>query len=241
VEANKENPKAIEESPIELLTKEIAALNQKWNASTARIRDTLPQLAPIRRNQSRAEAKETEGDGETKATKDMDKDKDKDNEEEEEDNEEEEEVTNLLLTTANTASISHPLSGSTTAEEEEAEEDAVAPMPSVTRATTLTPATAALTLATTDLVRLATPLTRTSTTAGLRETRPGKWVPHSHFPGRRQHYQQQQQQLCCQHVEDYHGHLLLRRGTSRRRPTPSTSDFGRTRKCKRFICHKSGK
>jgi hypothetical protein len=188
----------------------------------------LPQLALIRRNQS--QAKDEDEDGEAKATKD----KDKDNKEEEEDNEEEE-VIKLLLTTANTASISQPPSGSTTAEEEEAKEDAVAPMPSVTRATALTPATAALTLATTAPVRLATPLTRTPTTAGLRETRPGKWVPHSHFPGQRQHYQQQQQQLRCQRVEDYHGHLLLRRGTSRRRTTPSTSDFGRTRQCKRFI------
>jgi hypothetical protein len=185
-------------------------------------------LAPIQRSQNPAEAEEE--DGEAKATKDKDKDKDKDNKEEEDN--EEEEVTNLLVTTANTASISQPLSGSTTAEEEEAKEDAVAPMPSVTRATALTPATAALTLATTAPVRLATPLTRTPTTAGLRETRPGKWVPHSHFPGQRQHYQQQQQQL---RLEDYHGHLLLRRGTSRRRTTPSTSDFGRTRQCKRFI------
>jgi hypothetical protein len=79
----------------------------------------LPQLAPIRRNQSQAEAEDE--DGEAKATKD----KDKDNKEEEEDNEEEE-VINLLLTTANMASISQPLSGSTTAEEEEAEGDAVA-------------------------------------------------------------------------------------------------------------------
>jgi hypothetical protein len=145
-----------------------------------------------------------------------------------------EEVTSLLLTTANMASISQPLNGLTTAEEEEAEEDAVAPMPSVMRGTALALATAALTLATTALVGLATPLTRTSTTAGLRETRPGKWVPHSHFPGRRQ-YHHHQQQLHCQCVEDYHGHLLLRRGTSRRSPTPSTSDFGGTRKCKRFI------
>jgi hypothetical protein len=46
-----------------------------------------------------------------------DKDTDKDNEEEEEVNEEEK-VTNPLLTTANTAYIHHPLSGSTTVEEE---------------------------------------------------------------------------------------------------------------------------
>jgi hypothetical protein len=166
----------------------------------------LPQLAPIRRNRSLAEAEETEADGETEEIVDKDKDI-----EEEEDNEEEE-VTNLLRITANTASISQPLNGSSTAEEEEA-----------------------LTLATTALVRLATPSTRTSTTAGLRETRPGKWIPHSHFPGRRQYHQPQQQQLHCQCVEDDHGHLLLRRGTSRSSPTPSTSYFGRTLKCKRFI------
>jgi hypothetical protein len=160
-------------------------------------------------------------------------DKDKDNKEE--DNKEEEEVTNLLPTTANTAGISQPLNGSTTAKEEAAEEDAVAPMPLVTRATALTPATVALTLATTALALLAILLTRTSTTAGLRETRPGKWVPHSHFPRRWQYHHQQQQQLHCQCVEDYHGHLLLRRGTSRRSSTPSTSDFGRTRECKRFV------
>jgi hypothetical protein len=144
----------------------------------------LPQLDPIRRNQSLAEAEETEADGETEGIEDKDN--------------EEEEVTNLLLTTANTASISQPLNGSTTAEEEEA---VVAPTPSVKRATALTPATAALTLATTAGVRLAAPLTRTSTTAGLRETRPGKWVPHSHFPGPRQYHQQQKQQLHCQCVE----------------------------------------
>jgi hypothetical protein len=87
----------------------------------------LPQLAPIRRNQSRAEAEETEADGETKRTKD----KDKDNEEEEEDNKEEE-VTNLLLTTANTASVNQPLSGSTIAKEEEAKEDAGTVLAAVT-------------------------------------------------------------------------------------------------------------
>jgi hypothetical protein len=92
---------------------------------------------------------------------DKDKDTDKDKEEEEEVNEEEE-VTNLLPTTANTANINHPLSGSTTVEEEV---DAAAPMPSVKRATAPTPNTA-LTLATRSM--------RTSTTERLRETRPGK-------------------------------------------------------------------
>jgi hypothetical protein len=138
-------------------------------------------LAPIQRSQNPAEAEEE--DGEAKATKDKDKDKDKDNKEEEDN--EEEEVTNLLVTTANTASISQPLSGSTTAEEEEAKEDAVAPMPSIMRATALTPATTALTLATPAPAQWAIRSMRTSTMAGLRETRPGKWAPHSHFPGRR--------------------------------------------------------
>jgi hypothetical protein len=86
---------------------------------------------------------------------------DKDNEEEEEVNKEEK-VTNPLPTTANTAYIHHPLSGSTTVEEEV---DATAPMPSVKRATAPTPNTA---------LTLATLSTRTSTTEGLRETRPGK-------------------------------------------------------------------
>jgi hypothetical protein len=144
-------------------------------------------LAPTQRRRNPAEAEEE--DGEAKATKDKDKDKDN---KEEEDNEEEE-VTNLLLTTANTASISQPLSGSTTAEEEEAEEDAVEPMPSVMRAMTLTLATTALTLATPAPAQEAIRSIRTSTTAGLRESRPGKWAPHSHFPGQRQHQQKQQQ------------------------------------------------
>jgi hypothetical protein len=187
----------------------------------------LPQLAPIRGNQNQSEA---EG-GESKATKDKDKDKDN---EEEEDNKEEEDI-NLLLTMANTDSISLPLSGSTTDEKEEAEEDAVETMPSVMSIEALTPAKAALTLATTAPVRFATPSTRNYSMAGLRETRPGKWAPHLHFPGRRQHYQQQQQQLCCLRVEDYHGHLLLRHGTSRRRTTPCTSDCGWTRQYRRFI------
>jgi hypothetical protein len=113
-------------------------------------------------------------------------DKDKDNKEEEEDNEEEEEVTNLLPTMANTANINHPLSGSTTVEEEV---DSSAPMPSVKRATAPTPATA-LTLATPAPARWATRSMRTSTTEGLKETRPGKRDPHSHFHGRWQHYQQ---------------------------------------------------
>jgi hypothetical protein len=59
----------------------------------------LPNPTP--RNQKQAEAEEK--------AKAKDKDKDKDNKEEE--------VTNLLPTTANTANISHPLSGSITAEE----------------------------------------------------------------------------------------------------------------------------
>jgi hypothetical protein len=123
-----------------------------------------------------------------------DKGKGKDNEEEEEEEDsEEEEVTNLLPATANTANISQPLSGSTTAEEEAAEVDAAAPMPLVMRATAQTLATPALTLATPAPARWAIRSTRTSTTEGLRETRPGKWDPHSHFPGRWQHYQQQQQ------------------------------------------------
>jgi hypothetical protein len=146
---NKENPKSIEESPIEVLTKEIAALKAEMKCfNSKKRRDTLPQLAPIQRNQSQAEAEETGADGEPEEIEDKDN--------------EEEEVINLLLTTAKTANISYPLSGSTTAEEEEAEEDAVAPMPSVTRARALTPATADLTLATTALVRLATPLSRIS-------------------------------------------------------------------------------
>jgi hypothetical protein len=136
--------------------------------------------APTPRSQKQAEAEEK--------AKDKDKDKDKDNEEKEEEaDNKEEEVTNLLPTTANTANISHPLSGSTTAKEEAAEVEAVAPMPSVMRATALTPATTALTLATPALARWAIRSTRTSTTEGLRETRPGKWDPHSHFPGRWQH------------------------------------------------------
>jgi hypothetical protein len=95
---------------------------------------------------------------------DKDKDTDKDNEEEEEEEEvkQEEKVTNLLPTTANTAYIHHPLSGSTTVEEEV---EATAPTPSVKRATAPTPNTA-LTLATRSM--------RTSTTEGLRETRAGK-------------------------------------------------------------------
>jgi hypothetical protein len=48
---------------------------------------------------------------------DKDKDTDKDNKEEKEVNEEEK-VTNLLPTTVNTAYIHHPISGSTTVEEE---------------------------------------------------------------------------------------------------------------------------
>jgi hypothetical protein len=150
---------------------------------------------PNPKSQNQAEAEDEVG--EAKATKD----KYKDNEEEEEDNEEEE-VTNLLLTTANTDTISQPLGGSTTAGEEEDKEDAMAPMPSVMRAMALTLATTALTLATKAPARWATRLMRTSTTSGLRETRPGKWTPQSHFLGRRQHYQQQQQKLCCQHVKD---------------------------------------
>jgi hypothetical protein len=93
----------------------------------------------------------------------------------------------------------------------------------------------ALTLATPAPARWAILSIRTSTTEGLGETRPGKWDPHSHFPGRWQHYQQQQQQLCCQHVEDYPGHLVLRRGTSRRHPTPSTSNRGRKSQNRCFI------
>jgi hypothetical protein len=128
-------------------------------------RDTLLPPAPTPRSQKQAEAK-----AKAKAkAKVNNKDKDKDNEEEEEDNEEEE-VTNQLPTTANTDSISHPLSGSSTAEVEAAEVDVVAPMPSVMRATALTPATPAP-------ERWAIPSTRTSTTEGLRETRPGKWDP----------------------------------------------------------------
>jgi hypothetical protein len=127
-----------------------------------------------------------------KNTKDRVKNKDNEEKEEEEDNKEEE-VTNLLPTTANTANISHPLSGLTTAEEEAAEVDAGAPTPSAMRATALAPATTALTLATPATARWAIRSTRTSTTEGLRETRPGKWDPHLHFPGRWQNYQQQQQ------------------------------------------------
>jgi hypothetical protein len=84
----------------------------------------LPQLAPNRRNQSLKEAAEA---GETEEI------------EETEDNEEEEEVTHLLPTTANTASILHALNGSKIVKEV-AEEEAVAPTPSVSRATALTPA-----------------------------------------------------------------------------------------------------
>jgi hypothetical protein len=146
----------------------------------------LPPV-PTPRNQKQAEAEEK-----AKA-KAKDKDKDNEEEEEEEEDNEEEEVTNLLQTTANTANISQPLSGSTTAEEEAAEVDAAAPMPSVMRATAQTPATTALTLATPAQARWAIRSTRTLTTEGLRETRPGKRDPHSHFPGRWQHYQQQQQ------------------------------------------------
>jgi hypothetical protein len=99
--------------------------------------------APTLRSQKQAEAKEK---AKTKAKVKV---KDKDNEEEgEEEDNEEEEVTNLLPTTANTDNISHPLSGSTTAEEEAAKVDAVAHMPSVIRAMDLTPATTTLTLAT---------------------------------------------------------------------------------------------
>jgi hypothetical protein len=101
-------------------------------------------LALIQRSRNPAEA-EVE-DGEAKAIKD--KDKEKDNEEEEEDNQEEEEVINLLPTTANTASISHPFSGLTTTEEEAAKVDGVGPTPLAMRATALTPATTVLTLAT---------------------------------------------------------------------------------------------
>jgi nitric oxide reductase activation protein len=152
----------------------------------------LLPLAPTPRSQKQAEAEEK---AKAKAkVKDKDKDKDKDNEEEEEEEDnEEEEVTNLLPTTANTANISHPLSGSTTAKEEAAEVDAVALTLLVMRATARTPATTALTLATPAPARWAIRSTRTSTTEGLRETRPGKWDPHSHFPGRWQHCQQQQQ------------------------------------------------
>jgi hypothetical protein len=146
--------------------------------------------APTPRSQKQAKADEK---AKAKAKAKV-KDKDKDNEEEEEEaDNEEEEVTNLLQTMVNTANISHPLSGSTTAEKEAAEVDAVAPMPSVKRATALTPATTALTLATPAPARWAIRSTRTLTTEGLRETRPGKWDPHSHFPGRWLHYQQQQQ------------------------------------------------
>jgi hypothetical protein len=186
-----------------------------------------PALIP--RNQKQVEAKERAKEKAKDKDKDKTKDKDKDNDKEEEeevDSEEEEEVTNLLPTTANTANINNPLSGSTTVEEKAAEVDPAAPMPSVKRATAPTPATA-LTLATPALARWAILSMRTSTTEGLRETRPGKWDPHSHVPGRWQHYQQHQQQFCCQRVEDYPGHLVLWRGTSRRRPTPSTSDRGR--------------
>jgi hypothetical protein len=189
--------------------------------------------APIPRNQKQVEAEEK-----AKAkSKDKVKEqgKGKDNENEEEEDSEEAEVTNLLPTTANTANISQPLSGSTTAEKEADEVDAAAPMPSVMRATASTPATTALTLATPAPAWWATRSLRTLTTEGLWETRPGKWDPHPHFPGRWQHYQQQQQQLYCQRVEDYHGHLVLRRGTSRRRPTPSTSNRGRKSQNRPFI------
>jgi hypothetical protein len=151
-------------------------------------------LAPIQRSPNQAKAEEE--DGEAKAIKDNDNDKDKEKDkdnEEEEDNKEEEEVINLLPTTTNSASISHPLSGLTTAEEEASEMDAVAPTPSAMRATALAPATTVLTLASPALARWAIRLMRTSTMEGLRETRPGKWAPHSHFPGRWQHHQQQQQ------------------------------------------------
>jgi hypothetical protein len=189
-EANEEK----EESPIELFTKEIAALTQKWNALTVKRRVTSLQLAPIQRSQNQDEAKEKDGEAKAKdKVKDKDNDKDNKNEKEEEEDNEEEEVTNLLPTMANTANISHPLSGLTTVKEEAAEVDAVAPTPSAMRATALTPATTTLILATPAPERWAIRLTRTSTTAGLRETRPGKWAPHSHFPGRWQHYQQQQQ------------------------------------------------
>jgi hypothetical protein len=144
--------------------------------------------AQIPRNQKQVDAKEK-----AKAKdKVKDKGKGKDNEEEEEDSKEEE-VTNLLPTTANMANISQPLSGSTTAEEEAAEVDAAAPKPSVMRDLAPTPAKTALTLATPAPARWAIRSTRTLTTEGLRETRPGKWDPHSHFPRRWQHYQQQQQ------------------------------------------------
>ncbi len=147
--------------------------------------------APIPRNQKQVE------DEEKAKAKSKDKVKEqgkgKDNENEEEEDSEEAEVTNLLPTTANTDNISHPLSGLTTAEEEAAEVDAVAPTPSAMRATARTPATTVLTLATLAPERWAIRLTRTSTTSGVRETRPGKWAPHLHFPGRWQHHQQQQQ------------------------------------------------
>jgi hypothetical protein len=155
----------------------------------------LLPTAPIPRNQKQVEAEE-KAKAKAKAkdkvkVKDKDKGKGKDNKEEEEDSEKEE-VTNLLPTTANTANISQPLSGSTTVEEEATEVDAAAPMPSVTRATAPAPATTALTLATPAPAWWAIRSTRTSTMEGHRETRPGKWDPHSHFPGRWHHYQQQQ-------------------------------------------------
>jgi hypothetical protein len=109
--------------------------------------------APIPRNQKQAEAEEK--------AKAKDKDKDKDNEEEEEEDNEEEEVTNLLSTMANTANISQPLSGSTTAKEEADEVDTAAPMPSVMRVTDPTQATTALTLATPAPARWAIRSTRT--------------------------------------------------------------------------------
>jgi hypothetical protein len=178
-----------------LLTKEIAALKAEMKCFDCQKKGHFASACPDPKKPKPGRGRGKGRGG--KGNKDKDKDKDKDNKveednEEEEDNKEEE-VTNLLLTTAKTASISQPLSSSTTAEEEEAEEDAVAPMPLVMRATALTPATIALTLATPAPARWAIRSMRTSTTARLRETRPGKWAPHSHFPGRRQHYQQQQQ------------------------------------------------
>jgi hypothetical protein len=188
-EVNEE--KVAEESLIELLTKEIAALKAEMKCFNCQKKGHFASACPDPKKPKPGRGrgrgwggKSNKGQGQGQGQKDN---------EEEEDNEKEEEVINLLPTTANTSSISHPLSSLTTAEEEAAEVDAVAPTPSAMRATALTPVTTVLTLATPAPARWAIRLMRTSTTAGLRETRPWKWAPHSHFPGRWQHHQQQQQ------------------------------------------------
>jgi hypothetical protein len=96
----------------------------------------LPLIARTPRKQKLDEAEEKAKAKAKNRVKDKDKDNDKDNEEEEE-AVNGEEVTNLLSNMSNTDYISHPLIGSTTSEEEEAEVDAVALMPSVMRATAL--------------------------------------------------------------------------------------------------------